>query len=93
MTMPSTTKPRRKRFARAPLEREPKITPRILAMFDTIQSFGGVLSTVQLAMLFWPPSISRKLQYWTLGPDQVQTLFEHHSAAELDERVECLKFL
>ena len=52
MSMSSDTKSRRKRFARAPIDQEPILTNRDLSILNAILSHGGVLTTLQVAMLF-----------------------------------------
>jgi|GEM_PF-2685250 len=91
--MTSGTKPRRKRFVRAPIDQEPTLTERDLSILNAILSYGGILNTKQVAMLFWPPAIDRKLRVWKLNKDQVQGLVEQYLPAILDEKVELLKFL
>ena len=87
------TPSRRRRFKRAPLARELSLTPRDVAILDAIQSHGGVLTTVQISWLFWPPDIAARLRYWKFSHEDTKRLLEQYPAAYLNERVELLQFL
>lgn len=91
--MTSGTKQRRKQLQRASLDREPRLTRRDLSLLNAIADYGGCLTTVQIAMLFWPPSLARKLGWWKIEPEQVQELLAHYPAGYLDERIELAKWL
>ena len=91
--MNSGTKARRKRLTRVPLEHEPQLTRRDLALLNAIADYGGFLTTVQLAMLFWPPSLVKKLRWWQLEPEQVEALVTHYPAHHLNERMELARWL
>ncbi len=40
------------------------LTARDITVLATIYEYGGVLTTVQLATLFWPPDVRRRLLRW-----------------------------
>ncbi|MEW5960026.1 MAG: replication-relaxation family protein [Chloroflexota bacterium] len=91
--MNSGTKPRRKLLTRAPLDREPRLTRRDVAILNAIADYDGFLTTVQLAMLFWPPSLAKKLHWWQLEPEMVEALLTQYPARHLDQRMELTKWL
>jgi len=41
-----------------------RLVPRDLQVLTAIHEYGGCLTTVQIAMLFWPPDLRRRLAMW-----------------------------
>ena len=70
-----------------------RLTERDLGILLAIADYGGVLTTLQLNLLFWPPDLAKRLAYWQLGPSQVQTFLTRYEPAHLDRYLNLLKFL
>lgn len=62
--MNSSTNQRRKMLTRSPLNKQFRLTQRDLAILNTITDFGGVLTTRQIAALYWPPATSKLNGQW-----------------------------
>lgn len=69
-----------------------KMTQRDLLVLCAIYNYGGVLTTVQLAALFWPPNLMRRLAGWGSNSQQIQEWLEQHAPAYLDQKIEMLKW-
>lgn len=79
------------------LKRAPPPTPitlseREVAVLWAICSYR-VLSTLQLAMLFWPPSLEHKLAWWRLAPETIDHTLANYPAHRVEERLEFAKWL
>lgn len=70
----------------------PRLVQRDLELLTAIHDFGGVLTTVLLAVLFWGPDLKRRVAGWGSTPYQVQTWLERFPAAYLDQKIEMLKW-
>ncbi|GIK43872.1 MAG: hypothetical protein BroJett011_77050 [Chloroflexota bacterium] len=87
------TKPRRKILKRSPLKRKLLLTQRDVAILNAILDYGSFLTTVQVALLYFPPVLMKKLAWWQLEPEQVEALVEQHPAQYLNERIELARWL
>lgn len=90
--MISETKSRRSPLERTVLEEPISLTERDDQMLDALQSFG-ILTTLQLAMLFFPPDLERRLAWWNLNDEQIAKVRTQYSAGRLYERMELGKWL
>jgi hypothetical protein len=70
-----------------------RFTRRDLDVLLAIYAFGGVLTTVQLALLFWPPDLERRLA--AMGTDEAtrRRWLASHSPAKLSRALELAKWL
>ncbi|MCB0169708.1 MAG: replication-relaxation family protein [Anaerolineae bacterium] len=93
MTSTSNQSPRRKRFKRTAPQREILLSTRDVAVLDTIQSFGGVMSTTQISIRHWPPDMKAKLRYWKLNWTEILWITQQFPATYLDQCLELLKFI
>jgi hypothetical protein len=91
--MNSSSKQRRKIGVRTPLNREGRLTRRDLALMIALESFGGVLTTVQIALLFWALSLANKLKWWRLEKEIIEKLVAVFPAKYLDQYIELGKWL
>lgn len=73
-----------------------KITPRLvqrdLRLLSVIHDFGGVLTTILLAVLFWGPDLQRRLAGWGIPTQQIQRWSEQFPLGYLDQKIEMLKW-
>lgn len=69
-----------------------RLVQRDLDLLVAIHDFGGVLTTVLLAVMFWGPDLKRRLAGWGSTLQQVQTWLECFPAAYLDQKIEMLKW-
>jgi len=91
---PHTKKmPRRRRYQRAPLERNLSLLPRDVAILNAIQTHGGTLATSQISWRYWPPDIAAMLRYWQLSPGDIEQIAQRYSAKHIYEKIELLRFL
>lgn len=65
---------------------------RDLAVLADLQAFR-TLTTVQVAMLHWPPSVAHMLAYWLKDRQRVAAWLTQYPEAQLFNCVTCLKFL
>ena len=91
--MSSTTNQRRQMLQRRPDPSPTKLNRRAVALLSAVEAYGGVLSTEQIALLFWPPSLEHKL--WAQGIDKSvsKQLRLNFSDSHLNERIELFKWL
>ena len=68
------------------------MTQRDLALLASIHDFGGVLTTVQISTLHWPPDVGRRLAGWGVPHEHIAAWLERHSPAYLAEKHEQLKW-
>lgn len=90
--MTSATKVRRAPLQATPLQRPVSLTDRDIDLLQALHSYG-VLTTLQLAMLFFPPDLERRLAWWGFDPEQIKRLREQYSANRLNECMELGKWL
>lgn len=69
-----------------------RLTQRDLDLMVAILRWGGVLTTVQLAVLFWPPDLRRRLASWRVSPADIVAWLEHVPTRELYCIMEVLKW-
>jgi hypothetical protein len=70
-----------------------QLTSRDLELMWTIYEFGGVLTTVQLAVLFWPPDLTRRLAHLQLSDDEIATISEMYKSGVINQAVELYKWI
>jgi hypothetical protein len=66
---------------------------RDLRVINAIHEFGGVLTTVQLAVLFWPPDLRRRLIGWGIAESQVDEWLAHYPWGAINQQLELFKWL
>lgn len=71
-------------------------TPRLLNrdpdVLISIHECGGVLTSVQLAVLFWPPDLKRRLVRWGSTPQQIRDWLAQYPPTYIDRIIEMLKW-
>lgn len=72
---------------------EMRHTQRDLEILSAIHAYGGVLTTVQLAYLFWPPALARRLRQWGITDEQSQDWVTRYTPGYLYEKMQVLKWL
>lgn len=70
----------------------PRLVQRDLDLLAAIHDFGGVLTTIQLAALFWGPDLQRRLVGWGIPLQQIRHWLEQFSFSYLDQKIEMLKW-
>ena len=70
-----------------------RYTQRDLEILSAIHAYGGVLTTVQLACLFWPPDLRRRLHQWEITNAQIQDWLARYPQEYLYEKMQALKWL
>lgn len=70
-----------------------QLTNRDLELMWTIYEFGGVLTTVQLAVLFWPPDLGRRLANVQLSVEEIDSVVAQYSAATINQALELYKWI
>ena len=83
-------KPARKRRRAKP--KQYTLTQRDLALLASIHDFGGVLTTVQISTLHWPPDVGRRLAGWGVPNERIAAWLERYPPAYLAEKHEQLKW-
>src|SRR5690606_21561682 len=68
------------------------LTQRDLNLLATLHDFGGVLTTVQLSTLHWPPDVGRRLASWQVPAVCVAEWLALYPPAYLVAKVEQLKW-
>lgn len=93
-TISSTYAPKSRRspLKRALISQSLTLTSRHIALLEALSSFG-VLTTVQIAMLFFHPDIKRRLALYGLSEPKIAILQQHYSAQRLHETIEFGKWL
>lgn len=71
---------------------EARLTQRQLQILFAILSFGGVLTTKQIATYFFPPDLKRRLIGWGIPGQQAEAWLSQHAPDELHAKLECLKW-
>lgn len=69
-----------------------RLTQRDLQMLTALYEFGGVLSTVQIAVLFFGPDLRRRLTGWHIDPARVGEWLHQFDEHDLHEKIELLKW-
>lgn len=82
---------RRSRLKREPILLDIRLTNRHIALLDTLRSYG-VLSTLQIAMLFFPPDLERRLAYHGIAKADIEMLKLQYSPNQLHEAIEFSKW-
>ncbi|MCB0138436.1 MAG: replication-relaxation family protein [Caldilineaceae bacterium] len=72
---------------------EMRYTQRDLEILSAIHVYGGVLTTVQLACLFWPPDLARRLRQWGITQEQSQDWVTRYTPGYLYAKLQVLKWL
>lgn len=93
MTVISSTKPRRKKLQRTPLEQNVDLTKRDLQIMQAIVDYGGFLETVQIATLFFQPHLAKKLRWQGLPSATIERVMSEYPASFIDDRIELAKWL
>ncbi len=70
-----------------------QLTSRDLALITAIYEAGGVMTTIQLAVLFWPPDLVRRLAHLGLSQDESTALLSKYKEGEIHQQVELWKWL
>ena len=70
------TKPASKRQPPQEKTKTTRLTQRDLNLLAAIYDFGGVLTTVQLSTLLWPPDVGRRLAGWGADSQQIAAWLE-----------------
>lgn len=69
-----------------------RLVIRDIDVLTAICDFGGVLTTVQLAVLFWPPDLKRRLAGWGSTPQQTRDCLVQYPPTYIDRMIEMLKW-
>lgn len=70
-----------------------RLTGRDLEIIARIYESGGVLTTVQLAVLFWAPDLERRLAHLELSQAEIAALLGEHAKGDINQLVELVKWL
>lgn len=82
----------RRRLKPAALANDLRLTHRDLQILLTIYLFGGVLTTVQIAVLFFGPDLRRRLLMWCSDPARVGEWLARVAEHDLYEKSELFKW-
>lgn len=83
---------RRKALVRTPNVPATHVTERDLLLLVAIYQYGGVLTTIQIALLFFAPDLLRRLLEWGITRSVAEAWMQKYSQSYLYERVEFLKW-
>ncbi len=70
-----------------------RLVQRDLDLLTAIHDFGGVLTTVLLACLFWGPDLSRRLRGLGIAEATIQRWVQRYPAGDLYAKIELCKWL
>jgi hypothetical protein len=70
-----------------------QLTSRDLELMWTVYEFGGVLTTVQLAALFWPPDLERRLAHMQLIDEEIATVIAKYNSGVISQALELYKWI
>ena len=68
------------------------LTQRDLDLLASIHDFGGVLTTVQISTLHWPPDVMRRLASWQVPASTITEWTANYEPGYLAAKVEQLKW-
>ena len=85
------TKPTRRRRRRGQA-RKYTLTQRDLTLLSSILEFGGVLTTIQLSTLLWPPDVGRRLAGLGVSGAQIAAWIDAYPPAYLTDKREQMKW-
>ena len=70
-----------------------RLVQRDLDLLTAIHDFGGVLTTIQIACLFWGPDLGRRLRGLGIAEPTIQRWLQRYPAGALYEQIELYKWL
>ena len=88
-----TGKPRPTRQPRQSTSSGLRLVQRDLDVLTAIHDFGGVLTTLQLACLFWGPDLNRRLRGMGIAQPTIEEWTQAYAAGHLYEKLELFKWL
>ena len=88
-----TGKPRPARQLRKSASTPLHLVQRDLDLLTAIHDFGGVLTTLQLACLFWGPDLNRRLRGLGIAQPTIEHWTQMYAAGHLYEKLELFKWL